>query len=538
MAGLDSSIYSNLQAPKAMSLGDMMGLATNAQAYQQAQKVNPESLRTATATAQSAEQTAASGNIDLQVKQKSNEERLALQDFFKEPDNYQTDGQMDLNKINAAVPKIAPLTGPKYIETLTGLNKAQTDANSATQDFSQKTRGIVGGTLGLLGRAGINDPSVYISELKHLKEGAPQDKALAKYADAQIDYINKLPQGSNIASGAIAHANELLSAEQQQTAFAPKEEVQDIGGALYAKKTTPFGPTGEAPSVTLEKFLTKKTLAPQVVPTITGGVTVIGGSGAGGQGGGASGTSGQSGAGTGGVPNPNAISPAPGQTAESTKANINTGINDYREAVAAQSDPNNPKGHVPTKLFNNKNILTLLKDPEVDTAHIANYFSDPLKYKFLTPKEQDLAKYLEQRVQGLNPSSVMDLQSKHQAYGTTALKKEALMELMRNESGSLATEDLLTRGRKNAGGNPNQPNANAVNNFDNAFSNYASDPLLMKYIGIVGEGKTARLDKQDQDDIGRLYARLPKDKNGKVTGAGNALELKRQALLRLVDGSK
>ena len=538
MAGLDSSIYSNLQAPKAMSLGDMMGLATNAQAYQQAQKVNPESLRTATATAQSAEQTAASGNIDLQVKQKSNEERLALQDFFKEPDNYQTDGQMDLNKINAAVPKIAPLTGPKYIETLTGLNKAQTDANSATQDFSQKTRGIVGGTLGLLGRAGINDPSVYISELKHLKEGAPQDKALAKYADAQIDYINKLPQGSNIASGAIAHANELLSAEQQQTAFAPKEEVQDIGGALYAKKTTPSGPTGAAPSVKLEQFLTKKTLAPQVVPTITGGVTVIGGSGAGGQGGGASGTSGQSGAGTGGVPNPNAISPAPGQTAESTKANINTGINDYREAVAAQSDPNNPKGHVPTKLFNNKNILTLLKDPEVDTAHIANYFSDPLKYKFLTPKEQDLAKYLEQRVQGLNPSSVMDLQSKHQAYGTTALKKEALMELMRNESGSLATEDLLTRGRKNAGGNPNQPNATAVNNFNNAFSNYASDPLLMKYIGIVGEGKTARLDKQDQDDIGRLYARLPKDKNGKVTGAGNALELKRQALLRLVDGSK
>ena len=532
MAGLDTSIYGNLQPPKAMSLGDIMGLATSAQAYQQAQKVNPESLRTATATAQSAEQTAASGNIDLQVKQKSNEERLALQDFFKEPDNYQTDGQMDLNKINAAVPKIAPLTGPKYIETLTSLNKSQTDANSASQDFSQKTRGIVGGTLGVIGRAGINDKSVYISELKHLKEGAPQDKALAKYADAQIDYINLLPKGSNIASGALAHANELLSAEQQQSAFAPKEEVQDIGGALYAKKTTPFGPTGEAPSVKLEQFLTKKTLAPQVVPTIAGGVTVIGG------GGGTGGAGGQGGAGAGGLPNPNAISPAPGQTAESTKANINTGINNYREAVAAQSDPNNPKGHVPTKLFNNKNILTLLKDPEVDTAHIANYFSDPLKYKFLTPKEQDLAKYLEQRVQGLNPSSVMDLQSKHQAYGTTALKKEALMELMRNESGSLATEDLLTRGRKNAGGNPNQPNASAVNNFNNAFSNYASDPLLMKLIGIVGEGKTASLDKQDVEDVSKLYARLPKDKNGKTTGAANALELKRQALLRLVDGSK
>ena len=539
MAGLDASIISNLKPPAQMSLGDMMGLASNVQSYKQAQQVNPQTLRTATAQAQGAEQTAESGGIDLQIKQQGNDERLALQNFFQTPENYQTDGQMDLSKINAAVPKIAPLTGPKYIETLTSLNKSQTDASSATQDFSQKTRGIVGNTLGVLGRSGINDPSVYISELKHLKEGAPQDKALAKYADAQIDYINHLPEGSNIASGALAHANELLSAEQQQSAFAPKEEVQDIGGALYAKKTTPFGPTGEAPSVKLEQFLTKKTLTPQVVPGITGGFTVIGGGGAGDQGGGAKpGNQGNAVPGQGGGTNVNAISPAPGQTAESTKANINTGINNYREAVAAQSDPNNPKGHVPTKLFNNKNILTLLKDPEVDTAHIANYFSDPLKYKFLTPKEQDLAKYLEQRVQGLNPSSVMDLQSKHQAYGTTALKKEALMELMRNESGSLATEDLLTRGRKNAGGNPNQPNASAVNNFNNAFSNYASDPLLMKYIGIVGEGKTARLDKQDQDDIGRLYARLPKDKNGKVTGAGNALELKRQALLRLVDGSK
>lgn len=532
MAGLDASVIGNLKQQPQMSLGDMMNLATNAQAYKQAQQVNPETLRTATAQAQGAEQTAESGGIDLQVKQQGNDERLALQNFFKDPENYQTDGQMDLSKINAAVPKIAPLTGPKYIETLTSLNKSQTDANSASQDFSQKTRGIVGGTLGTLGYAGINDPKIYVAELNRLKNGAPNEKALGKYVDSQIDYINNLPEGSNLSQAAIAHSQELLSPEQQYSKFAPQAKPVDVGGVIKEEVSAP-SVAGSVPGVKIGKVLSRKTLTPQVVPGITGGFTIIGGGGAGNSAG-----TGTVGTGTSGVPNQNAISPAPGQTAESTKANINTGINDYREAVAAQSDPNNPKGHIPTKLFNNKNILTLLKDPEVDTAHIANYFSDPLKYKFLTPKEQDLAKYLEQRVQGLNPSSVMDLQSKHQAYGTTALKKEALMELMRNESGSLATEDLLTRGRKNAGGNPNQPNASAVNNFNNAFSNYASDPLLMKYIGIVGEGKTARLDKQDQDDIGRLYARLPKDKNGKTTGAANALELKRQALLRLVDGSK
>ena len=521
-----------------MSLGDMMNFASTAQAYKQAQQVNPQALRTATAQAQGAEQTAESGGIDLQVKQQGNDERLALQNFFQTPENYQdADGNFDLSKINSAVPKIAPLTGPKYIETLTSLNKSQTDANSASQDFSQKTRGIVAGSIGALGRAGINDPKVYISELNKLKNDAPQDKALAKYADAQIEYINALGPKANISAGAVFHSNELLTPTQQNEQFNPKATVQDVGGQFRQLKTTPTSITGVPGSVQIENVLAPKSLPPQVVPGITGGFAVIGG-GAGTGGGAKPGNQGNAVPGQGGGTNVNAISPAEGQTAESTKANINTGINNYREAVAAQSDPNNPKGYVPTKLFNNKNILTLLKDPEVDTAHIANYFSDPLKYKFLTPKEQDLAKYLEQRVQGLNPSSVMDLQSKHQAYGTTALKKEALMELMRNESGSLATEDLLTRGRKNAGGNPNQPNASAVNNFNNAFSNYASDPLLMKYIGIVGEGKTARLDKQDQDDIGRLYARLPKDKNSKVTGAANALELKRQALLRLVDGSK
>ena len=58
MAGLDSSIYSNLQAPKAMSLGDIMGLATSAQAYKQAQQINPLAVRKQEAETNVSEQTA------------------------------------------------------------------------------------------------------------------------------------------------------------------------------------------------------------------------------------------------------------------------------------------------------------------------------------------------------------------------------------------------------------------------------------------------------------------------------------------------
>lgn len=58
MAGLDSSIYSNLQAPKAMSLSDIMGLATSAQAYKQAQQINPLAVRKQEAETNVSEQTA------------------------------------------------------------------------------------------------------------------------------------------------------------------------------------------------------------------------------------------------------------------------------------------------------------------------------------------------------------------------------------------------------------------------------------------------------------------------------------------------
>ena len=97
---LDPSVIGNLKPPAQMSLGDMMNFASTAQAYKQAQQVNPQALRTATAQAQGAEQTAESGGIDLQIKQKGNDERLALQNFFQTPENYQdADGNFDLSKL-------------------------------------------------------------------------------------------------------------------------------------------------------------------------------------------------------------------------------------------------------------------------------------------------------------------------------------------------------------------------------------------------------------------------------------------------------
>ena len=54
--------------------------------------------------------------IALQKESQENKERLGLQEFFSNPENFQTDGNLDMSKVNAAVPRIAPMTGRAVIE--------------------------------------------------------------------------------------------------------------------------------------------------------------------------------------------------------------------------------------------------------------------------------------------------------------------------------------------------------------------------------------------------------------------------------------
>ena len=258
---IDPNISLGIKPPAAIGIGDIMNIARGAQAYKQAQETYPDLARAVKAQAQSAEQTAATGDIDLQVKQQSNQERLALQDFFKNPDNYQTDGQFDLGKVNAAVPQIAPLTGPKYIETMTGLNKSQTEANSAAQDFDQKTTGQVIGTLETLGYAGIQNPKVYISELNRLKQKFPNVPSMQKYANSQIEFINQLPEGADIAQGAIVHANQLMSPTEQYERFAKKSGTVDTGRSVYQTISQNL-PTNQNPTIeTMQKPVVNKELS-------------------------------------------------------------------------------------------------------------------------------------------------------------------------------------------------------------------------------------------------------------------------------------
>ena len=151
-------VATGINPPQQMSLGDMMNVARGAQAYKQAEQVNPLLL-------QQQAQTTRTGQIALSVEEQKNIERQNMQTFFSDPNNFQTEGRIDINKINAVVPKLAPLTGPDYVSKMSTLSTAQTEALKAKQNLTQDQRQLVGSTLGLLGRAGVTDPQVAIKEL-------------------------------------------------------------------------------------------------------------------------------------------------------------------------------------------------------------------------------------------------------------------------------------------------------------------------------------------------------------------------------------
>ena len=119
MAGLDASVIGNLQPPKAMSLGDIMGLATSAQAYKQAQQMNPLLLQSQEANTDVTTQTAPSkisaakseatklelsakqANVDLK-QHYTNVGRGLMGGFVTDPDFVQGNGPAMITKINGA----------------------------------------------------------------------------------------------------------------------------------------------------------------------------------------------------------------------------------------------------------------------------------------------------------------------------------------------------------------------------------------------------------------------------------------------------
>jgi len=229
----DFSMNVNYPKPQGQTLGDMLNMAGGIQNYQQAQQMNPLALEKA--------------QIENQVLKQKNDERLKLQEFTSNPDNWQTNGRIDMDKINSVIPKIAPLTGSDVITSLSGLHKSQTDATKAKNSMTQDMRQIVGGRLGILGRMGIDDPNLVIGELERLKKENPDSREVHDLIDAYKYPLSKAQKGPNVVKDLIAQEQSLLSPAQKETALTPSISTTAQGQTILTQPSV----AGSTPTATI-----------------------------------------------------------------------------------------------------------------------------------------------------------------------------------------------------------------------------------------------------------------------------------------------
>lgn len=230
---IDPNIALGVKQTDALTnLSNLLNMGNAAQQLQLNKELNPLKI-------QQQEQLTEQGKYTTEKAAQGNQERLLLQKFMANPNNWQTDGRIDIDKINDVIPKIAPLTGDETISRLTTLGKAQTQAFEANQNLTLEQRAIIAGPLDILGRLGVEKKDKYLEELDLLKDKHPKNKDLHKLIDSQKTIIKNMPEGQSLASAAIRGSQELLKPTEKEATFKPTAGTADTGSAVYQTTTTP-----------------------------------------------------------------------------------------------------------------------------------------------------------------------------------------------------------------------------------------------------------------------------------------------------------
>lgn len=477
-----------------MSLADIMNVARGAQAYQQAQQMNP-----------------------LQLQQQQAETALAQ-------------GTLQ----------------PKITAAEQAAKTSEIGTQSAQMDFAQKMfSGIAHGQISL-----INNPTVIKAE-KHPESlteadkqalltetlnnaqatssgmGIPKEKA----AELMKPYIDKL---QNDPSGYRQFLKQRLvqGLDSAADVLSPKGVAVNYGTGGQVTSTNPFGEVPVGQAVPGTQFVQGN--APAYVPGYTGIPTAQPGIGGGIQG--------QPGA-TSAVPvaakpagfnvpvagasQGNApLAPIPGETRENYQTR-QAGIAALPAAAKASINASDPAS-ASNLLYNNDKIMKLLDKPGLEIGPISDWVGKNTKNISLNPDQQLIAKYLEQRIQQRGSRSNEDQASQRTAMGSFGTDKDALREIIYSDKGQLMNQQLWSQGILNHQGNPNTPNLNSVNQFDNSYKSL-SNPQLMHFMAITGNKTKAQLSDADKASLKRNFGGMSSDEFGKLLQ-------QRDALLNLVNG--
>ena len=505
----DPSIYGNIQAPKGMSLSEMLGIQKSQYELSKLKELYPAMIEKEQALSRSAQ-------IESNIKEKSSPFTIRSAEAAATGAEITTNTSQ-LDNVNKHFTNIVNKNSQL-------MKKADLNKDDIVKGFTSTWKN----------GPNANNPAALDEALKDLPEKATPTQYKAWLTQKQL---------------------QTLTAQEQFEKQYPAVQLTNLG-AKVAPITTGNPLIANQPVGQQVGQGVSTSLPPQIFANqITGAPQVLGGGGGGGGvipqnnvvqqsgGGGGGGTTiiGGTGGGGGSGVKPQMMLNRPTQLRQGeneSPANFNARVADtqnlYKKALDQINNVNSEFGHIPTIQTINEHILTGLKNPKVDTGAIADYLAGKTNKGSLSSESQELAKYLEQRIQRLSPKSDADAASKKSAYGSFNLKKEALRDLVRQDQAWVTTQDLFAKGTKNnalIGGSASNPSYGNVADFNAEFSEYAKNPTLMKYIAIVGENPklTKHLDKTDIEDLSKAIGRLSKEER-------TDLELQRQKLLNLVNG--
>jgi hypothetical protein len=229
-----------------MSLGEMVNLARGAQAYQQSEQMNPLLL-------QQQRQVVDTGQIALTLEQQKEAERQRLIPFLQDPRNLQSDGRFDINKLNADILKLAPLTGSKFIQDFTQLSTLQTESDRAIQSLTNDERNVVASALGAAGRQGVKDRAQVYELLDDIQNKYPKSPTMRNLINSYKGQLRMAGANADLPSLLIGAANQVMSPAQQQEAFAPRASTASTGAATFPTVVQP-SVAGEVPTQTVGQF--------------------------------------------------------------------------------------------------------------------------------------------------------------------------------------------------------------------------------------------------------------------------------------------
>lgn len=179
--------------------------------------------------------------------------------------------------------------------------------------------------------------------------------------------------------------------------------------------------------------------------------------------------------------------------------------------------------------INNK-ILNLLEKKNVSIGPISEAIRQKTGGIGLNPDQQEVMKYLEQRIRQQAARTNQDQDSQRNAFGNFGTAKEALRDIIYTDKGVLAAQRLRYEGIKNYQGNTSSPNLAAIADFDNKFTGLAS-PDVTYLIGIVGNKKENQLTKSDLLQLNKHFGAKSDDEIKQIFK-------QRDELLRLVKGAR